>query len=88
MYTGLQIFGLDLDGVFSDGGGGYKLSKTDDIATGRIMVYGSQDYLFGESNCQMKKQIVCLDMVYLKSFYMVLLKVVGKLFHFFLCHHL
>ena len=32
------------DGAFSDsdGGGGYKLSETDDIATGRIMVYGSQ----------------------------------------------
>ena len=32
------------DGAFS-GGGGYKLSETDDIATGRIMVYGTQLYI-------------------------------------------
>ena len=40
VYTELQIFGLETDGAFSDGGG-YKVVG-DDLVTGRIMVHGSQ----------------------------------------------
>ena len=36
VYISVQRFGLERTG------GGYKLSETDDIATGMIMVYGSQ----------------------------------------------